>query len=90
MPKILINCPVRRKVVPTGLATEKIKFESLGEIEFTLVCPACGRMHRWEKKTAWVEGEPEAMAAASQVLPEPPAGWTNVFFAGGGSFDRGE
>jgi hypothetical protein len=58
MPQILIRCPKYGKSVPTGLMTEKIKFESLSGIQFALLCPACGRIHRWKRPNAWVEGDP--------------------------------
>ena len=46
--------------MPTGLVTEKIKFDSLSGIQFALLCPACGRIHRWKRQNAWVEGETPA------------------------------
>jgi hypothetical protein len=41
--------------VPTGLMTEKIKFESLGGMQFSIICPTCGKIHRWKKRDAWIE-----------------------------------
>jgi hypothetical protein len=43
--------------VPTGLTTEKIKFDSLTGIKMPLECPACHRQHHWQRKDAWVEKE---------------------------------
>jgi hypothetical protein len=45
------------EVVPTGLTTEKIKFESLSGITIPLQCPACLKMHKWEPKDAWLEND---------------------------------
>jgi hypothetical protein len=56
MPKIMILCPTVRKAVPTGLTTEKIKFDSLAGITIPLQCPACLKIHKWEKEEAWVDG----------------------------------
>ena len=57
MPNIMIRCPIRGIPVPTGLTTEKIKFESLSGIMIPMDCPACSRVHQWQRKEAWVEKE---------------------------------
>jgi hypothetical protein len=57
MADIMIRCPTTGKPVPTGLTTEKIKFESLSEIKIPLKCPACLKLHHWEHKQAWVQNE---------------------------------
>ena len=62
MPQILIRCPQFGRSVPTGLVTEKIKFESLSGIQFALLCPACGRIHRWKRQNAWIEGKAASVA----------------------------
>jgi hypothetical protein len=53
----MICCPTTGKPVPTGLTTEKIKFESLAEIKIPLKSPACLKLHHWEHKQAWVQNE---------------------------------
>jgi hypothetical protein len=53
MPDIVIMCPTTKRVVPTGLTTEKIKLDSLSGMDFKLQCPACKRIHRWRSKHAW-------------------------------------
>jgi hypothetical protein len=55
MPRIMIRCSNSGKPVPTGLSTEVIIFESLGEISLPLQCPACRETHWWRRKDAWVE-----------------------------------
>ena len=55
MPKIMIRCPTVGVAVTTGLTTEQIKFESLSGVTIPLRCPACLKLHRWEKKEAWVD-----------------------------------
>jgi hypothetical protein len=57
MPAIMIRRPHFGSSVPTGLKTETIKFESLSGIVLLLRCPACSKIHEWEKKDAWVEKE---------------------------------
>ena len=40
--------------MPTGLTTEKIKFESLAGVTIPRQCPACLKVHKWEKrKRGW-------------------------------------
>jgi hypothetical protein len=56
MPQILIRCPKFGRAIATGLQTEKIKFESLAGIQFSVVCPACGKIHRWRQRDAWIAG----------------------------------
>jgi hypothetical protein len=58
----MIRGPILGIPVPTGLTTEKIKFESLTGITITgitipLTCPACSKVHQWQRKQAWVENE---------------------------------
>jgi hypothetical protein len=70
MPNVMINCPILKVAVPTGLDTETVVFESLPSIELPFKCPSCGRTHQWkpigfkpgdlmttgmiEKRTAWL------------------------------------
>jgi hypothetical protein len=56
---ILIRCRRTGRVVPTGLTTENVKFVSLAGIQFSMVCPVCGGIHRWKQRDAWVEGSGE-------------------------------
>ena len=55
MPDIMIRCPIFGSAVPTGLTTEKIKFDSLSDITIPFRCPACLRIHKWEQKDAWID-----------------------------------
>jgi endogenous inhibitor of DNA gyrase (YacG/DUF329 family) len=60
MPNIMIRCPTVGTAVPTGLSTEKIRFESLSGVTMPLQCPACRKLHHWERKAAWIADEIEA------------------------------
>jgi len=55
MAQIMIRCSRYGRPVATGLLTEQIKFESLDGIQFALICPSCGAIHRWKQQDAWVE-----------------------------------
>jgi hypothetical protein len=54
MPVILIRCPVFGKPVRTGLSTEAIVFDSLDDLSIPLRCPACKKVHKWQRKDAWI------------------------------------
>jgi hypothetical protein len=56
VPSILIRCRETGNAVSTGLTTEKVNFASLAGIQFSVVCSACGKIHRWKQRDAWVEG----------------------------------
>jgi len=56
MADIMTSCPILKVPVKTGLTTETIVFESLSSyIEVPFRCPACGKVHRWRPKDAWVD-----------------------------------
>jgi hypothetical protein len=59
MPEIMIRCPVFGRAVPTGLTTEKIRFDSLSGIVMSLRCPDCFKLHKWEHKDAWIRQDGE-------------------------------
>jgi len=71
MPSILIRCTKFGKAVPTGLDTNKIDFEALAGIQFSMVCPACGKIHRWKKSKAWVES-PKIQRNVSELTDGAP------------------
>jgi hypothetical protein len=58
MPDIMIRCPALGTTVSTGLSTEAIIFASLpANLAVPLQCPACGRVHKWNRGDAWVSGQ---------------------------------
>ena len=54
MPDIMVRCPTIGAVVPTGVTTEVVKFESIPDIAIPFRCPACLKTHTWRPITAWV------------------------------------
>jgi len=50
---ILIECPIRKTPVATGLTTGMIVLETLPPVALPLHCPACGNVHYWLPKDAW-------------------------------------
>lgn len=68
MPDILIRCPILGMVVRTGLNTDMVKFSSLAEVPFSVVCKACGKTHRWKQRQAWIEIEANISTGAEKKL----------------------
>jgi endogenous inhibitor of DNA gyrase (YacG/DUF329 family) len=53
----MIKCPITGKAVPTGFGADQQSFESSSYSQNTFgPCPACGKMHTWDKKDAWLQG----------------------------------
>jgi predicted RNA-binding Zn-ribbon protein involved in translation (DUF1610 family) len=55
MGAVKIKCPTTGKAVSTGIAMDRASFESSQMSDNKFKCPACGQMHAWDKKDAWVE-----------------------------------
>jgi hypothetical protein len=56
MPEIMIRCPTLGTAVKTGLSTEMVVLDSLpGTVPIPMRCPACQKLHRWQRKDAWVD-----------------------------------
>lgn len=51
MPMLMIKCPKTQKPIPTGMAVgDKKSFENSDFSNNSTSCPACGGMHKWDKK----------------------------------------
>ena len=49
---IMINCPATGRGVSTGI--EVCATDQLPIVTARMICPACGRVHEWTKKEAWL------------------------------------
>jgi hypothetical protein len=54
MAEIVIKCTVFGVIVPTGITTEMIIFDTL-DFELAMYCPACRQIHKWTRADAWVD-----------------------------------
>jgi hypothetical protein len=52
--EILIRCPDTSTPVTTGLRINWVVFKSLPPVAVPLSCPACGQIHRWMPRDAWI------------------------------------
>jgi hypothetical protein len=55
MPEIMIRCPTFGTAVQTGLRTETIVLDFLEDLSIPMRCPACMKLHKWQRKDAWVD-----------------------------------
>jgi hypothetical protein len=51
---VMIKCPRTGEAVSTGLGMEHIKFEGSTFEDHQMGCRACGHLHIWSKKDAWL------------------------------------
>jgi hypothetical protein len=54
--EILILCPQTSAPITTGLKIDWVVFKSLPPVAVPMRCPACGLVHRWKPRDAWVHG----------------------------------
>jgi hypothetical protein len=58
MGTVMIRCPRTDRAVSTQIHTEVAVFERLPEVPSELRCPACGEVHVWTAKHAWLQEPP--------------------------------
>ena len=57
MAMIMIRCPGKGSPVPTGIEVSDV--DQLPAVTATMVCSACGGVHRWTKNEAWLSADGE-------------------------------
>ena len=67
MATLMIRCPRTDRAVSTEIDTEASVLRRLPEIATRLICPACGEVHIWTAKEAWLAGVP--LVPRSEVDP---------------------
>jgi hypothetical protein len=63
MGTLMIRCPRTGRAVSTEISTEFSVFERLPEVASRLRCPACGEVHVWTTRDAWLGDLP--------LVPQP-------------------
>jgi hypothetical protein len=58
MGTVMIRCPRTGRAVSTKIDTELTVFERLPYVSSRLRCPACGEVHVWTARDAWLEDPP--------------------------------
>jgi len=51
---LMTRCPTTGRAVSTGISTRSVHVESLPDIDIRLQCTACGGVHHWRKRDAWL------------------------------------
>lgn len=57
MARVVTRCPNMGRLVPTGFHLTEAKLEQQ-QAQYSFRCSACGLIHQWTRKDAWVEGTP--------------------------------
>jgi endogenous inhibitor of DNA gyrase (YacG/DUF329 family) len=55
MAMVMVKCPNTGKPVPTGIGMSKESFASSTLESNSFSCPACGSMHTWSKRDAFLQ-----------------------------------
>jgi len=69
MPLLMIKCPHTARPVSTGIEIEALQLGSLPDVPMSVSCAACGMVHTWWKREAWLAdygGRP--LTAAPAIL----------------------
>ena len=67
MPLLMIKCPHTARPVCAGLEVEASELEQLADVARQVSCNACGMVHTWWKREAWL------VDSTGRPLTEPPA-----------------
>jgi hypothetical protein len=70
MPRVLIKCPNTGKDVPTNSSMRAETFHRTQITHNSFKCPACGEIHTWATKDAFLEDE---RPTSSRDKNDPPA-----------------
>lgn len=52
---VMIRCPVTGDEVPTGFAMDRAGFDSSELNDNSVECAACGEIHTWSKRDAFMK-----------------------------------
>lgn len=67
MSLVMIKCPHTARPISTGIEVESSEFERLPDVAMVESCSACGMVHAFKKKDAWLvdyAGHPVTQAPA--------------------------
>jgi hypothetical protein len=54
MARVLTTCPTEGRAVPTGHRMTPAQLDA-AKLQYAFRCAACGEVHQWTCKDAWVE-----------------------------------
>ena len=67
--RLLARCPRTGKWLDTGVVIRDEVFDRIQRIESSVFCASCGALHRWDRRSAALEGDllmdPEGTAAGT-------------------------
>lgn len=70
MGTVMIRCPRTDRAVSTEIETEEQDFKRLPDVPSRLSCPACGEIHIWTRRDAWLsDAQPDRQMADVPAVP---------------------
>jgi len=54
MLSVMVICSVTRQAAYTGIETDELSFAEMPEVLCRSSCSACGNVHLWTKRKAWL------------------------------------
>ncbi len=60
MGMVMIRCPNSGHAIPTGIRTDRARFQSSPVFYHSTDCARCGTTHLWFAREAWLDEQPEA------------------------------
>jgi hypothetical protein len=70
MGTVMIRCPRTGEAVSTEINTEAAVFERLPDVPGRMTCSACGEVHVWMARDAWLGNPPLVPQPQVQRVPE--------------------
>ena len=58
MGTLMIRCPRTDRAISTEIDTDPAVHQRLPQVAARLMCPACGEVHIWTAKDAWLAETP--------------------------------
>ena len=59
MGSVMVRCPETGREIPTGIVTDRKRFEATPVFFARVYCPVCRVEHEWVAQEAWVcDGDP--------------------------------
>jgi hypothetical protein len=69
MGTVMIRCPRTGDAVSTEINTEAGVFERLPDVASRMTCPACGEVHVWTARDAWLADAPPVPLPSAERVP---------------------
>ena len=72
MGMLMLRCPMTDQNFSPGIYADKGRFKSMLDTERVVLCPQCGREHRWRPRDAWLVECVNGRVSIACDNPRPP------------------